>query len=139
VQARTQNQALATTRSKAMTHTEAAADSRNAALAARLAAACGDPRHHCALVLAANAAVVACGASEPCTPALVLHLLLLPFNTWRLARALGARRPARPMPVAPSRAREAAGSPQAATMRHPEFDARNFITTVRLSPRAVRR
>ena len=47
-----------------------------------------DQRPHCTLVLVVNAGLVACAAAEPFTWALGLHLVLLPFNAWRLLRAL---------------------------------------------------
>lgn len=61
---------------------------RQSALTMRVLAACRDPRHHCAVVLAANAGLVACAAVEPFTPALLLHLVLLPVNAWRLLQAM---------------------------------------------------
>lgn len=48
---------------------------------------CRDPRHHCAVVLAVNAGLAACAASEPFALTLLLHLALLPVNAWRLLRA----------------------------------------------------
>lgn len=79
-----------------MTHTYTAAEPRNASLTARLAAACRDPRHHCAVVLVVNAGLAACAASEPFALTLMLHLALLPVNAWRLLRACRVS-----VPVAP--------------------------------------
>lgn len=53
----------------------------------RLVAALRDSRCHCSVVLAANAGLAFYSASEPFTGALVLHLVLLPFNAWRLLQA----------------------------------------------------
>ena len=115
---------------------------RNPALTARLSAACRDPRHHCALVLATNAGLVACGATEPFTAALALHLMLLPFNAWRLLNALrtgsSARRPARPLASETAMADVVAARQRAESMRCPAFDAMAAMQTVRLSPRAAR-
>jgi hypothetical protein len=120
-----------------MTHTTADRETRNPALIARLAAACRDPRHHCALVLAVNAGLVACGVAEPFTPALALHFLLLPFNAWRLLNALRTGSPARRLPPATPGSDERLARARAASMRCPSFDARATMTTIRLSPRAV--
>jgi len=112
------------------------------ALTARLAATCRDPRHHCALVLAVNAGLVACGAAEPFTAALALHLVLLPFNAWRLAHALrtgsSPRRPAHPVVAVTAGADLVAARQRAESMRHPAFDAMATLQTVRLSPRTAR-
>ena len=110
------------------------------ALTARLSAACRDPRHHCALVLAANAGLVACGAAEPFTAALALHLVLLPFNAWRLLNALrtdsSEPRPARHPRAATVRPAVVATHQRAASKQCPEFDAMATVQTVRLSNRA---
>jgi hypothetical protein len=121
-----------------MTQTKTAAKPRNAPLTIRLAMACRDPRHHCALVLAVNAGLVACGATEPFTPALVLHLMLLPFNAWRLVHALRTGSPTRRLPAATRKADVPALRLQAAAMRCPAFDASRTIQTIRLSPRPTR-
>lgn len=84
-----------------MTHTTT--DSPDSSLMMRLAAACRDPRNHCALVLAANAGLVACGATGPFTPALALHLVWLPLNAWRLWNALRTGASARQQATWPSR------------------------------------
>jgi hypothetical protein len=122
-----------------MMHSETVAQPRSSAtLTLRLASACRDPRHHCALVLAANAGLVACGAAEPFTPALVLHLVLLPFNVWRLAQALRAGPSSRRLAVSTLKADVPALRLQAAAMRSPAFDASRTIQTIRLSPRSTR-
>jgi hypothetical protein len=121
-----------------MMHTETAAETRSATLTTRLGAVCRDPRHHCALVLAANAGLVACGATEPLTPALVLHLILLPFNAWRLANALRAAASTRRLPAATFKADVLASRARAAAMRAPAFDASGTQATIRLSARPAR-
>jgi hypothetical protein len=120
-----------------MTHTATDREAGNATLTARLAAAFRDPRHHRALVLAANAGLVACGAAEPLTPALVLYFLLLPFNGWRLLHALRTGSPVRPLPATTLRADVQAARRKAASTRLPAFDARATMQTIRLSPRAA--
>ncbi len=60
-----------------MKHTTTDRQASTSSLSMRLVAACRDPRHQCAVVLAANAGLVACTAVEPFTPALVLHLVLV--------------------------------------------------------------
>jgi hypothetical protein len=137
-QANTQNPALATTWTEAMMHTEVAPNSRHATLTSRLVAVCRDPRNHCALVLAANAGLVACGAAEPFTLSLALHLMLLPFNGWRLAQALRAGPSSRRLPVATLKADVPALRLQAAAPRCPAFHASRTIQTIRLSPRPTR-
>jgi hypothetical protein len=121
-----------------MMHSETAVETRSATLTTRLAAVCRDPRHHCALVLAANAGLVVCGATEPLTPALVLHLMLLPFNAWRLVHALRTGSPTRRLPATTRKADVPAFRLQAAAMRCPAFDASRTIQTIRLSPRPTR-
>jgi hypothetical protein len=121
-----------------MMHTEAAPNSRHATLPSRLVAAFCDPRHHCALVLAVNAGLAACAATEPSTRALLLHLALLPVNAWRLRQALRLGSPARRLPVAMLKADVPALRLQAAAMRCPAFDASRTIQTIRLSPRPTR-
>lgn len=123
-----------------MTNTTTDRQVSTPALKARLAAACRDPRHHCALVLAANAGLVACGAAEPCTAALALHLVLLPFNAWRLLPALrtgsSAILSARPLAaVAAARAGRVATRQTVESMRCARFDEMATLQTVRLNPR----
>ena len=121
-----------------MMHTETAAELRHPTLTSRLMATCGDQRTHCALVLAANVGLVSCAAAEPFTLALVLHLVLVPLNAWRLVRALRARPSVHRSPQVPIRSPDSSTKPKATTMRFPAFDARNAIPTIRLSPRAAR-
>jgi len=113
--------------------------SRTPTVATRLIAACRDPRHHCAVVLVANAGLVSCGAAGPFTAALALHLVLLPINAWRLLQALhkGAspQSPARPLPGARApvdvvTARRTTNSPW-----YPDFQAMATAQTVRLPQR----
>lgn len=124
-----------------MTHSTTHHQARTPALTMRLEAACRDPRHHRALVLAANAGLVACAAAEPFTAALALHLVLLPINAWRLVSALrngaSARHAARPLAAATLRADVVATRQKAESMRCPAFDAMVTTQTVRLSPRAA--
>jgi hypothetical protein len=110
----------------------------SATLTLRLASACRDPLHQCALVLAAIAGLVACGAAEPFTPALALLLMLLPVNAWRLTQALRAGSSSRRLPVAARKANVPALRLQAAAMRCPAFDASSTIQTIRISPRPTR-
>jgi hypothetical protein len=105
------------------------------ALIMRLAAACRDPRHHCALVLAANAGLVACGAAEPFTPALALHLVLLPFNLWRLLHAMRASPSVSRVSAAKAKSDLASTRQRVESMRCAALDARATMQTVRLSPR----
>lgn len=124
-----------------MNHTTTDRQRHTAALAIRLAAACRDPRHHCALVLAANAGLVVCAAAEPFTPALALHLALLPINAWRLLQALRAGPSSRP----PSNRTTATRQPMEAVSEsrnanspwRPGFQALATAQTVRLPPRRV--
>jgi hypothetical protein len=129
---------MATSRSNAIMHSETAAETRSATLTVRLPSACRDPRHHCGLVLATNAGLVACGTAEPFTLPLALHLMLLPFNAWRLPQALRAGPSSRRLPVATLLADVPALRLQAAAMRCPAFDASRTIQTIRLSPRPTR-
>jgi hypothetical protein len=121
-----------------MTYTTTDRQVSTPALTARLATACRDPRHHCALVLAVNAGLVACAAAEPFTAALALHLVLLPFNAWRLVHALRAGSSARLLATTTARADVVAARHKAESMRCPVFDAMAPMQTVRLSPRAAR-
>ena len=99
-----------------------------------LAAGC-DPRHHCALALAVNAGLVACGAVEPFTPALALHLVLLPFNAWRLVHALRAAPAARPSTLATPKGGVAVTQERARSLRCAAFDPMATMQTVRLDAR----
>ena len=105
----------------------------------RLFAVCRDPRHHCALVLLANAGLVVCAAAEPFSPALALHLMLLPVNAWRLLQALAVGASAcakRHATAAAAVAAEAFAKRQrAASLQCPSF---HDMTTIRLPPRADR-
>ena len=121
-----------------MTNTTADRQASTPALTVRLAAACRDPRHHCTLVLAVNAGLVACAAAEPFTAALALHLVLLPVNAWRLLHALRTGSSARPLAAAMVKADMVATRYRAEVMRYPAFDAMATMQTVRLSPRAAR-
>jgi hypothetical protein len=134
-QTSTSNPALAATWNDVMMRTETAAEPCNAMLTSRLVAVCSDPRNHCALVPAANVGLACCAAAEPFTPALVLHFALVPFNAWRLVRALRAGPPARRLPQGPIRTPVPSSRPKATTMRYPAFDARNAIPTIRLTVR----
>ncbi len=118
-----------------MTHTTTDRQSPLSTLMMRLAAACRDTRHHCALVLAVNTGLVACGAAEPFTVALALHLVLLPFNAWRLLLALRAGRSSHTLLAATKRGDTMATRQRVASMRCPAFDATATMQTVRLSPR----
>jgi hypothetical protein len=87
-------------------------------------------------VLAVNASLAACAATEPFTPTLLLHLTLLPINAWRLWQALRAGAPAR-RPVATTLSRDVRPVPKTVSSpRDLAFDARTTIQTIRLSPRA---
>jgi hypothetical protein len=119
-----------------MTHAATARQIRNTNLNMHLAAACRDPRHHRALVLAANAGLVACNAAEPFAAALAMHLVLLPFNDWRLLQALRMAPTSRP--AAAVRADVLATKKKALSMRRPTFDLTNTRQTIRLDPRAAR-
>ena len=121
-----------------MTYTTTDRQVSTSALTARLAAACRDPRHHCALVLAVNAGLVACAAAEPFTAALALHLVLLPFNAWRLLHALRTGSSPRPLAASTVRADMLATRQRVESMRFPAFDAMATMQTVRLNPRAGR-
>jgi hypothetical protein len=117
-----------------MMPTKTTADLRLPTLTSRLAAACRDPRHHCALVLAVNASLAACAATEPFTPTLLLHLALLPINAWRLRQALRVGAPAQ-RPAASMEGRMLRSTLQkASSPRDLAFDARTTIQTIRLSP-----
>jgi hypothetical protein len=64
---------------------------------------CADMRRLRFAALGANAAFIAYGALAQLWPVLVLHLLLVPVNLWRLAHAYRAE----PQPVvAPPRSRQ---------------------------------
>jgi hypothetical protein len=64
---------------------------------------CADMRRLRFAALGANAAFIAYGALAQLWPVLVLHLLLVPVNLWRLAHAFRAE----PQPVvAPPRSRQ---------------------------------
>lgn len=104
---------------------------RQSALTMRVLAACRDPRHHCAVVLAANAGLVACAAVEPFTPALLLHLVLLPVNAWRLLQAMRSGASSR----SPADCMAATRSPRAGAPWRPGFQALATAQTVRLPPR----
>lgn len=104
-------------------------------LAVRMAAACRDPCYQSALVLAANAGLVACGVVEPFTPTLALHLGLLPFNAWRLLQALRADC-LKAQTNAPAMKADVAATRQKATaLRSPVYDRYATMQTVRLAPR----
>ena len=120
-----------------MTHTTTDRQSPMSAMTMRLVAACRDTRHHCALVLAANTGLVACGAAEPFTAALALHLVLLPFNAWRLLLALRAGRTSHTLLAATKRGDTMATRQRVASMRCPAFDATATMQTVRLCPRGA--
>ena len=122
-----------------MTYTTTTArQARPPALTTRLAAMCRDPRSYCALVLAANAGLVACAAAEPFTAALLLHLVLLPFNAWRLLLALRAGRSTRALVVATMTA-DAMAARQRVESRGSTCDVGATTPTVRLSPRGTLR
>lgn len=104
----------------------------------RLVAACRDPRSQCALVLAANAALLACGAAEPFTAAFALHLVLLPFNAWRLMLALIAGRSSHAWFAMPKQGDVVATRQRIESMRYRVFDAAATIQTVRLGPRCAK-
>lgn len=120
-----------------MTHTTTDRQSPLSTLVMRLAAACRDTRHHCALVLAVNTGLVACGAAEPFTAALALHLVLLPFNAWRLLLALRAGRPSHALAAAMKREDTMATRQRVESMRYSAFNATATMQTVRLSPRGA--
>ncbi len=120
-----------------MTHTSTRRKASNPAMTMRLAAACSDPRHHRALVLAANAGLVACAAAEPFTPSLALHLALLPINAWRLLSALRQGSPSVPAADESRRTDVAIARMKAESMRSPAYDARVTLQTVRLEPRVA--
>jgi len=54
---------------------------------------CRDMRRLRLLALAANAAFIAYGALAQLLPVLMLHLLLVPVNLWRLNQAFGGKQP----------------------------------------------
>lgn len=120
-------------------NTRADSQDNTPTLTMRVAAACRDPRHHCALVLAVNSGLVACAAAEPFSAALALHLMLLPFNAWRLLHALrsgaAAQRATRPVAGASCTPTVVAVRQRAESMRAPAFESMAAMQTVRLSPR----
>ena len=118
-------------------HTETAANSRHPTLTSCLVVSCRDPRHHCALVLAVNAGLIACAATEPSTSTLLLHLALLPVNAWRLRQALRAGAPAQRLAASTVMRDVRRSRKPAASMPYPAFDARATVQTIRLSPRAA--
>jgi hypothetical protein len=79
-----------------------------------------------------NAGLVACGSAEPFT---ALHLVLLPFNAWRLLRALRTAASSRPLAAATVKAGVVVAQRKAESTRWSAFDA---MQTARLNPRAVR-
>jgi hypothetical protein len=69
---------------------------------------CSDMRRLRCVALGANAAFIAYGALAHLWPVLVLHLLLVPVNLWRLAGAMGVRTPDAPAGETRRAARHAA-------------------------------
>jgi hypothetical protein len=79
---------------------------------------CSDMRRLRFAALAANAAFIAYGALAQLWPVLVLHLLLVPVNLWRLAGALRADRPPLTSRARPRAARHAAHAKARHASRH---------------------
>jgi hypothetical protein len=111
-----------------MTPTRTPQPTREVPTLQQLVALCRDPRHHCALVLAVNAGLALCAAAEPFAPTLLLHLALLPVNTWRLLRACRTAAAAAPRDGVEALQR------RAAEIRCAPATARGSLKTVRLAP-----